>query len=309
MSYITGNKLIYHMDRVMGDQRPITAELFLTNFCNHRCSYCRFHHGRGYIDIDHFKRYAERLVELGVKGFILTGGGEPTLNPDFTKITEYLEENHLEYGINTNFNKLRLFKPRYLKVSIDASSPEEYQEFRKVRAEVFHKVRENIKKYREWQEKEGHDTTLGIQSLVYEHHHVLKFYEAHKDLPVDYMVFRPLESRHYNYGEEAKKIIDEVVRIAEFDPRVTLNYKWHMLTKTFESCFASWSVITVRWDGMVQYCCHKPHEIVGHILDPDILDKKRNFKTDMKTCERPCRLSGNNAFLENLGSGEHHAFV
>lgn len=128
MGYITSNKLIHHMDRVKGDRRPITAEFFLTNFCNHRCDYCRFHHGKGHINFEQFKMYAERLIELGVQGFILTGGGEPVLNPDFDKITNWLDENELDYGINTNFSKFKKIKPRYLKISIDASNGEQCQE-------------------------------------------------------------------------------------------------------------------------------------------------------------------------------------
>lgn len=34
---------------------------------------------------DEFVSYAERLLELGVLGFILTGGGEPTVANDFKR--------------------------------------------------------------------------------------------------------------------------------------------------------------------------------------------------------------------------------
>lgn len=299
------------MDRVIDDQRPITAELFLTNFCNHRCDYCRFHHGKGYITFEDFQRYAERLLELGVKGFILTGGGEPILNPDFDKITEWLEKWGLEYGINTNFSTFKKIKPTYLKVSIDAVSPEQYQEFRGVLPKKFDEVRENIRKYREWQKSEGHNTTLGIQSLVREKGHARKFYEAHKDLDVDYMVFRPFEGVQPSYSPELfKDIYQEIKELCEKDEKVLMNYKWNMMTKQFKSCLADWTVMTVNWNGAVQYCCHKPQEVVGHIMMPDILERKRKFKTDMKTCETPCRLSGSNSFLESVqGAGEHHAFV
>lgn len=298
------------MDRVSGEQKPITAELFLTNFCNHRCGYCRFHHGKGYMDIDSFKRYATRLLELGVKGFILTGGGEPILNPDFDKITQFLEDHGLEYGINTNFSKLKKIKPRYLKVSIDAATPQQYQEFRGVKPEKFFQMIENIKEYRSWQKAEGHDTTLGIQSLVLDEGHAERFYQAHKHLDIDYMVFRPMESVGKAYSDvKYKNLYDEIKYLSEIDSRVMMNYKWDMMNRQFERCFAAWSVLTVNWNGAVQYCCHKPNEVVGHVMQPDLLERKANYKTNMKTCEMPCRLSGSNAFLESLESGGHHAFV
>lgn len=298
------------MDRVQGDQKPITAELFLTNFCNHRCGYCRFHHGKGYIDYDSFVKYANQLLNLGVQGFILTGGGEPILNPDFDRITEWLEKNGIEYGINTNFSKYKQIKPKYLKVSIDATSAEQYEEFRGVKPDKYYEMINHIKEYRAWQKVSGHDTTLGIQSLVMDEGHAEKFYLAHRDLDVDYMVFRPVESvaQFYN-AQKAKNIMKEIEQLHQIDERVMMNYKWEMLTNTFKECFAAWSVITVNWNGMVQYCCHKPHEVVGHILDPDILEKKKRYRTNMKTCESPCRLSGSNAFMESINVGGHNAFV
>lgn len=307
--YIGNSKLIYHADRLKkGKQKPITAELFLTNFCNHRCGYCRFHHGSGYIHYDDFVLYVDKLQKIGVEGFILTGGGEPILSPDFDKIVNHLEEKGLPYGINTNFSRFVKFKPKYLKVSIDGSSAKQYSEFRVVNEKNYYDVINNIKAYRKWQNDEGHGTTLGIQSLAYDADHVYKFFEAHKNLDIDYMVFRPLESVHFKY-ENAKEIREAILECKERDQRVMMNYKWNLLERSFDDCFAGWSVMTVNWNGDVQYCCHKSHEVVGHVLDDDILEKKLNYKTDMKTCEVPCRLSGPNVFMENMDRGEHKEFV
>ena len=37
---ITGDKMLSHLDRVVGEHLPITADIFLTNYCNNRCPYC-----------------------------------------------------------------------------------------------------------------------------------------------------------------------------------------------------------------------------------------------------------------------------
>ena len=42
------------------------------------------------------------------------------------------------------------------------------------------------------------------------------------------------------------------------------------------------------------YCCHKPYEVVGHVLDPDILEKKESFRTNMAACDVPCRMTAPN---------------
>ena len=121
---INGSKLIHFPNRVAGDRIPITADVFLTNYCNNACPYCtykRWGHedGAREMPFNDFVKYITRLVDLGVAGIILTGGGEPTINHDFDRITHWLETNNISYGVNTNFNVLKYIKPNFLKISLD----------------------------------------------------------------------------------------------------------------------------------------------------------------------------------------------
>ena len=168
MRNITGNKMLAYMDRILDEkmQKPITADIFLTNYCNNKCPYCTYR--RWELDEDaysmkyeDFVRYAEQLVfHMGVKGIILTGGGEPTICKDFDSITKWLEGREIQYGVNTNFNNLKYIKPAYLKVSLDGWDEDSYEKCRGVRK--YEQVRENIKKYAEWKKKESRQTRLGI---------------------------------------------------------------------------------------------------------------------------------------------------
>lgn len=45
---------------------------------------------------------------------------------------------------------------------------------------------------------------------------------------------------------------------------------------------------------------HKPYEVVGHVLDPDILEKKESFRTNMAACDVPCRMTAPNIFMEQV---------
>ena len=136
------------MDRVRGDHRPITADIFLTNYCNNDCPYCTYKRWERdpkarHMKFEDFRKYAQRLKDLGVKGFILTGGGEPTVNPDFDRIADYLQG--FRWGINTNFNVIKFIKPDYLKVSLDAYDEDSYERLRGVRN--YDQVRRNIIEY------------------------------------------------------------------------------------------------------------------------------------------------------------------
>lgn len=293
MSFIDANKLKYYEDRIKGDRVPITADIILNNFCNYSCDYCRYKHGKEYMSYKVFEMVVSRLIELGIRGFILTGGGEPTLNPDFDKIVTYLEDNELPYGVNTNFSVYKDMEPTWLKVSMHKCGD-------------IAKVLDNIKRYRERDRK----TTLGVQGIIERVEDIELFYNQYKDCDVDYISFRPLEMMEevYNKGD-IELILGELNRLKEKDNRVLINYKWDMIDKKFNNCLSNWGVITVDYNTNVWYCCHKPEEVVGSIFDKDILEKKALFKTDMNKCEKPCRMSANNLYMEYYKEGKHIEFI
>ncbi len=301
---IRGNKLQGYATRCQGDKRPITADVFLTNFCNSRCDYCRYAHTTGdYMRFESFALYADRLLDMGVQGIILTGGGEPTLNPDFEKITGWLERNGVPYGINTNLVKLVKCSPVFLKVSVDAGTSSRYRAIRGV--DTFEKVVANIREICAFRRETKSRTNIGVQCVARCQDDVVEFYEAMKGLDVDYIYLRPFEGGKSEVSEEmVKSWLGEIA-----DPRIVFSFKFQLKDYQSPWCIGNWSVITVDWNGNVPYCCHRPNEIVGHILDRNILERKSAYHVDMSLCERPCRLSGANYFLENEVMEKDIAFV
>lgn len=300
---ITGDKMFAHIDRVLGDHRPITADIFLNNYCNNNCPYCTykrwdFDNDARSMTFDDFVKYAKRLIELGVRGFILTGGGEPTISKDFDKIVEWLDKYDIKYGINTNLNRLVKCNPSYLKVSLDAWDEISYSDKRGVAR--YKKVRQNIVDFAQYKQP---TTKLGIQLLAKTIEEVRTFYEANKDLPVDYISIRPMESTGGSYYKNLlpedfnmmpANIVTTIKQLQSLDNRVVLNYKWRMLDVSQANCTAQWAQIAINELGEVMYCCHKPYEIVGHIMDADILKKKDLAVTNMSRCDLPCRMTGPN---------------
>ena len=313
-SSITGDKLLYNLDRVK-EHKPITADVFLNNFCNNKCPYCTYRRwelddGSYGMEYDDFVLYAKRMIDLGVRGIILTGGGEPTLTKDFDAISGWLEKNKIHYGINTNFNVLKRIKPDYLKVSLDGWDEDSYEAARGVRK--YQTVRDNIIEYANFKKATGASTTLGVQCVITDPKQIAPFYESNKDLPFDYMVLRPVESTGGKYylseetKEKARESVEMINNIKLKDDRVVLNFKWHMLDVfPGEKCKAHWAQIAVNEKGQVIYCCHKPYEVVGHIMDDDIMEKYEKARTDISMCDVPCRLTAPNLFMENLENGRN----
>lgn len=298
---ISGNKMLSHVERVFNSHKPITADIFLTNFCNNNCPYCTYKRweldkNAKYMSYNDFVIYGERLLSLGVLGFILTGGGEPTLNPDFDKIVAWLENNNIHYGINTNFNVFKMFHPDYLKVSLDGYDEDSYERCRGVRK--YHKVRKNIERFCSQKGK----TSVGIQFVVTSVSDVLKFYDANKDLNVDYISLRPMESTGGKFYDDKNidNILETIDHLVKNDNRVIKNFKWDLLKRQEPTCTANWAQIALNEKGEVLYCCHKPYQIIGHILDEDILLKKEKAITNMKMCDIPCRMTAPNMYVSEF---------
>ena len=302
-----------HVDRILGGHRPITADVFLTNYCNNRCPYCTYNRwerdpGARFMSFEDFRTYAERLRELGVMGIILSGGGEPTLAPDFDRIAEWLMAEGFHWGINTNFNIFKYIEPDYLKVSLDGWDEASYIRSRGV--DAYAKVRENIREYARLKSR----TRLGIQMVATSAEAVNRFYRANHDLDVDYISFRPVESTYGKYYKDNRTEVDEIqtaiTKLMSIDPRVVRNFKWDLLDQQEKSCTAQWAQIAVNEAGQVMYCCHKPYQIVGHIMDPDILEKKAKAVTNMHMCDIPCRMTAPNMFVSQLyAQREDAAFI
>lgn len=287
MEYITDNKLSYYGERCLWNKKPITAEMIMTNFCNYNCEYCRYLHGSGYFKIDDFINASERLVEMGVRGYILTGGGEPMLNPDIEKILNYLDNRGLKYGINTNGTMFVPCKAEWVKVSIHKNDEKVYQ---------------NIGLFKEYA------AVVGIQSIIKNKNDILKFYEAYKNLDVDYIIFRPIEATGGGlYSErDISEMLNVLFQLKKDDNRVKINYKLRMVWNKFKDCHANWCVITVDYDLNVWYCCHKPSEIMGSVFDLDILEKKAKHITDMEECDVPCRMTDMNMTQLKIMQSAHH---
>jgi organic radical activating enzyme len=276
--FISGSKLMFYLER-LETKNPITLEVFLTDYCDNTCPYCRYKHGQDYISYTKFIEIFSVAKKSGIKGVILTGGGEPMLNPDFEIIAKFLENVEIPYGVNTYLpKKFPKLKSKWLKIS-------------------YHNDRV-LDRYEEFLEDVPDDVFVSIQKVYLKPGDLLEFVDKIKHIKRwNAIIVRPLEHPSFQYSDEALQSLKKELEQVD-DERVVLNYKWKFLNKRFKKCYANWSVLTVDAKGRVIYCCHKPDEVVGNITDSNILKKKERYQIDMSKCEVPCRLSGPNYFLE-----------
>lgn len=96
-------KFSQHMDG--GMIAPVNVEVSLTGICNAQCSWC-FYAGKQsgiILSADRVIETMYEMQELGVEAVTWTGGGEPTLHPEFERI---VENTPLKQGLITNGLKL-----------------------------------------------------------------------------------------------------------------------------------------------------------------------------------------------------------
>lgn len=102
-------KLLYHGDRVKqwirtGKTGPVLAEISPTGYCNASCPWCSFNGKKSNekIRTDVLLATLSEMSALGLKAVNWTGGGEPSIHPDFGLLVGRAASLGLEQGIFTN---------------------------------------------------------------------------------------------------------------------------------------------------------------------------------------------------------------
>ena len=82
-------------------------------FCNHDCPFCTYRFTRDadlnalfelkdMIPLDKMINIFDDAADLGVKAVELTGGGEPSLHPQFTQMLDEINSRRMDIGLITN---------------------------------------------------------------------------------------------------------------------------------------------------------------------------------------------------------------
>jgi hypothetical protein len=136
-------KFIAHIDRLKAlsegrDIFPVTVEIDLVDYCNHSCGWCVDPvHRNNSLDAGIVCQLLSELKELGVKGIVYKGGGEPTLHDSFTTVLEETKRLGFEVGIVTNGSRLQelhgaiVKNADYLRVSIDGPTADSHARLHK----------------------------------------------------------------------------------------------------------------------------------------------------------------------------------
>lgn len=207
----TSNRLCNFKDRIVignGNSFPVSIEIHLTNYCNNTCSFCwasrirsGFAHER--LSYEVVKKLILDLKNSGLVSVVLSGGGEPTLHPDFERIVNLIRENDIEVGIITNgilLNdsvKRAILKSNWVKFSLHASTPELYSliiENKRFGNQIFERIVGDVRAV--VKERDGAAPRISVGYIVNQINQsddsIYAFVEfAFNDLNVDYALIQP----------------------------------------------------------------------------------------------------------------------
>lgn len=168
-------KPLWHQDRLESLRRgivppPVHINFIISDLCNQDCSFCAYRMSNG-LSHENFvgnsalarigRSNPQRQVptlkameiiddcaEIGVKAIEFTGGGEPTAHPDHLDLFFYAQMHGIETGLVTNGVKLSagagVRGMQWIRVSVDAGSPETYARVRNTPARHWDMVWDNI---------------------------------------------------------------------------------------------------------------------------------------------------------------------
>jgi len=159
MEQFTAFKPAWHLDKIASlrkgkDIIPTHLQLIISDLCNQDCHFCAYRMEGGfstenfpdekgnknpvrYMPTAKAKEILTDAYRLGTRAVEFTGGGEPTVHPNWVEIIEYAVELGYQVGLVTNGIRLAykhknlLSKLTWIRISLDAGTEKTYQAIRR----------------------------------------------------------------------------------------------------------------------------------------------------------------------------------
>ena len=347
-------KLFAHLPRLamlqQGDvPAPINVEIDLSNRCSLGCEWCHFSHvhtrgplskrpklanrvpGGDLMDLDLAERIVDELAAAGVASVTWTGGGEPTLHPDFDRMVAYTSKTGLQQGLYTHGGHLGLPTAGLLKwaltfvyVSLDAADAVAYKKHKGV--DRFAAACAGIRKLA----AAPGDATIGVGYLVTRDNwqDADKAADLVRELGADYVQFRPTilyDQEHPDTLAEDTAWLDQAIDwldavavtrggfvVADLDRfRGYRDWAGH----GYPTCWWSGLQTVITPNGKVWTCVNlreHPGAELGDLSVESFADiwARRPLKTVDGSCRVSCRGHVANLTLTDvMAQREHAAFV
>lgn len=309
------NKILRHGEALAKIQRgervwPVNVELDISNACNLRCSWCAFAymHNGIFMEPALFSRIMEELD--GIKSITFTGGGEPTIHPDFAQMVQ--EASRYKLGLYTNGVSIKNLLPvahlfEWIYVSLDEVDKESYR--RSKGASAFDTVLRNTRQL-------AQEVFVGLGFLVHEknYEYIDKMVELGKKVDADYVHVHPI------VADVSYHWIPDALEILEYDWGYPLFYSekrfWDLYyywvgswSRGYSICRGSELVPCIGADGTVWVCPNmRGKRPLGNLQEETFAEiwARREVQKVGPDCRIACRNHALNTVLEYACTPQLH---
>ncbi len=344
---IDSHKLIYHVKRVADwlDNKliyPIYMEISPSGACNHRCLFCSVDfmgYKKNFLDTDVLKERITEFSRLGIKSIMFAGEGEPFIHCDLPEIIVHSKQTGIDVAITTNgvlmtpdITEKIINSVEWIKVSINAGTPETYAKIHGTGKKDFTRVLSNIEYAVKMRNSNKSQCKIGMQILLIPENstEVEYFIQEAKTAGADYVVIKPYTHHYknvhdYNIQYQEFGYIKEILRQYETENfnivfRERAMKKWDKNRRDYKKCYALpfWSYIDA--EGNVWGCsAHLLEErfrygsIMEHSFEEIWKGKKRleslqwvESSMNIGSCKLNCRMDEINKYLDQLKKPPEH---
>ena len=339
----SSDKILKHLDKVAewqhtGETFPITIEFDPTNVCNNKCPRCFGFYGTddSTVDLESAKSVVKQVAEMGGRALTFTGGGEPTCNPILPEVMQYAKGLGMDVALITNGLSIKdedagifIDNCTWLRVSLDAGSPEIHKLTHGMDEPAFSKTVENIRKLVRIKRETGGKCTIGVGYLTDTGlgEDMLKCTEMCRDIGVDYIQFRPLLRRFgedeldYDF-EDALPWIEKCTGLATdsfdvlFSKHKYDSMQYDALDRGYEICYGHHFATTIAANLKMYICCHMrgvEKYCLGDLKKNSLKEiwasdqrKKAYRNIDFRDCPPLCRCNTFNQILWNISQTVNH---
>ncbi len=220
---IDSHKLIFHPATVArwlggGEVYPIYVEISPSGACNHRCTFCALdfmEYKPRFLDTAILKERLAEMGRLGVRSVMYGGEGEPFLHKEIGDIIVHTKESGIDVAVTTNGTLLTpdlsakiLGSVSWIKVSMNAGTPEAYSRVHRTKPEDFSRVVGNLTEAVRIKRETGSGCTLGAQAvLIPENADTMEMLaETAKSIGLRYVVIKPYSQHHKSHTHEYSSV-------------------------------------------------------------------------------------------------------
>jgi radical SAM protein with 4Fe4S-binding SPASM domain len=252
---------------------PLMAVVYPSYVCNHDCHGCSYRelnkNENLFSDSSNFSELLRSIRGLGVKSIEFSGGGEPTLHPQFDELAEYAANQRFELGLLTNGSLLSgrtadliVSHFTYVRVNLDASDVQVYNQIhRPPESYGFQTILDNLEEVNFKRNRQNSRLTLGAKVLICQAN--MNFIEdiinLSKDVGCDYVQFKLMRNAQGSLLPEQAGMVDDLIEILRERYYPFSVFGGALGSKTDRKCWLSPIHLVVDPLGDVYPCSHYQH--------------------------------------------------